>query len=771
MLLAMPMLTASPEMKEVAIADEPKKEKTYWGHTRMIRKYRLYMNCVIQDGILKAAFYLPDHLRLDGDKPAYEVFLDKENRQFLTYDHLEKKWRDAKLDRLEWPGDAYYTTCWAGKEDEDLVQAYFSGERGGALGILDFQRNVRDEQLEQRHKRITDRWDKDLAQVPELPKDWAHWADKVAVRENFIFYHYKRGGAKTGYCTFCGKEVPISGHPYHNKEGRCTRCRHPVVFKALGRAGYFQTDKYYAYLIQRCKDGFVIREFWANRTYRKDRLPHSEPYWHEFRRSIYDHSGEVRSYYWGMYCQRETRWIAGSPCYYSYTGDQAGRVYGKTLPSLEKKELRHTGLAEWIRSHPATDPEKYLAVWKRLPQMEQIWKAGLPRLAAECFRFCDNVRKLVLHPDEPGLIRALGLDAEKFRRLRQLDGDTETLAWLQLEKKTGQRIPDEMLHWFQKERISAKDLVFIADRMSLVQIKNYLQRQKQYFDGSCRQALTTWQDYLAMAERLHYDTSDEIVYRVRKLRQRHDELVLQSEAGSLEEQASKMAAKYPHVNAICVELQEKYAYSDDDYTVLAPQDIFEIIKEGRMLHHCVGNDGAGERYYDRMERRESFIMFLRRTEEPNDPYYTLEIEPDGTVRQKRTLFDRQYEDIEQATEFLIKWQKVIAARLTGRDLKLAERSRELRKEEFIQMRKDRVIIHTGHLAGRLLADASQSGECLARCNQRDFSTGEAIPAEWVIFQQTGNRELLVPYKDGITYGPGTVLIPGCKDISAVAIDL
>lgn len=704
MLLAMPMLTASPEMKQAAMADEPKKETTYYGHTYTTRTYFAYMNCLVQDGILKAAFFLPDHLRLDGNNPVYEVFLDKENRQFLTYDHLEKKWRDAKLDRLEWHGRNYYATCWVSEEDAALVQDYFSGERGGALGILDFQRNVRDEQLERRHKRITDPWDQDLAQVPELPKDWAHWADKVAVRENFIFYHYKRGGAKTGYCTFCGKEVPISGHPYHNKEGRCTRCRHPVVFKALGRAGYFQTDKYYAYLIQRCRDGFVIREFWANRTYRKDRLPHSEPYWHEFRRSIYDHSGEVRSYYWGMYCQRETRWIAGSPCYYAYYGDQSGRVYGKTLPSLEKKELRQTGLAEWIRSHPITDPEKYLAVWKRLPQMEQIWKAGLQRLTKECFNNCDSVRKLVLCPSEPGLIRALGLDASKFRRLRQLDGDTETLAWLQLEKKTGQRIPDEMLHWFQKERISAKDLLFIADRMSLVQIKNYLQRQKQYFDGSCRQALTTWQDYLAMAERLHYDTSDEIVYRVHKLRQRHDELVLQGEAGSLEEQAEKMAAKYPHVDAICMELQNKYAYTDEEYTVIAPQNIFEIIKEGRMLHHCVGNDGAGERYYDRIERRESFILFLRRTDEPNDPYYTLEIEPDGTVRQKRTLFDRQYEDIEQATEFLIKWQKVIAARLTGRDLKLAERSRELRKEEFIQMRKDRVIIHTGHLAGRLLAD-------------------------------------------------------------------
>lgn len=700
----MPALTASQEMKEVAMADEPKKETTYYGHTYTTRTYFAFMNCLVQDGVLKAAFFLPDHLRLDGNNPAYEVFIDKGNRQFLTYDHLEKKWRDAKLDRLEWPGRNYYATCWVSEEDAALVQDYFSGERGGDLGILDFQRNVRDEQLERRHKRITDPWDKDLAQVPKLPKDWKRWADKVAVRENFIFYHYKRGGAKTGYCTFCGKEVPISGHPYHNKEGRCIRCRHPVVFKALGRAGYFQTDKYYAYLIQRCRDGFVIREFWANRTYRKDRLPHSEPYWHEFRRSIYDHSGEVRSYYWGMYCQRETRWIAGSPCYYAYYGDQSGRVYGKTLPSLEKKELRQTGLAEWIRSHPITDPEKYLAVWKRLPQMEQIWKAGLQRLTKECFNNCDSVRKLVLCPSEPGLIRALGLDASKFRRLRQLDGDTETLAWLQLEKKTGQRIPDEMLHWFQKERISAKDLLFIADRMSLVQIKNYLQRQKQYFDGSCRQALTTWQDYLAMAERLHYDTSDEIVYRVHKLRQRHDELVLQGEAGSLEEQAEKMAAKYPHVDAICMELQNKYAYTDEEYTVIAPQNIFEIIKEGRMLHHCVGNDGAGERYYDRIERRESFILFLRRTDEPNDPYYTLEIEPDGTVRQKRTLFDRQHEDIEQATEFLLKWQKVIAARLTGSDLKLAERSRELRKEEFIQMQKDRVIIHTGHLAGRLLAE-------------------------------------------------------------------
>lgn len=223
----MPKLTATPEMKQAAIADEPKQHENPYGYRYVERTYYPYMNCVVQDGILKAAFYLPEHLRLDGNNPAYEVFLDKKAHQFLTYDHLEKKWRDAKLDRLNWPGRNYYATCWASEKDAAVVQDYLCGERGGDLGILDFQRNVRDEQLEQRHKRITGAWDQDLAQVPELPKDWMRWIDKVAVRENFIFYRYKRGGAQNGYCTFCGKEVPISGHPYHNKKGRCACCRHP----------------------------------------------------------------------------------------------------------------------------------------------------------------------------------------------------------------------------------------------------------------------------------------------------------------------------------------------------------------------------------------------------------------------------------------------------------------------------------------------------------------------------------------------------------------
>ena len=109
----------------------------------------------------------------------------------------------------------------------------------------------------------------------------------------------------------------------------------------------------------------------------------------------------------------------------------------------------------------------------KLPQMEQIWKAGLPRLtdgsASTPVDLCGNwfcIR------NEPGLIRALGLDTPKFRRrLRQLDGDAETL-WPGCSLRSG---PDSVSRMKccvgAKERISPRDLVFIADRMSLVQIR------------------------------------------------------------------------------------------------------------------------------------------------------------------------------------------------------------------------------------------------------------------------------------------------------------
>lgn len=89
-------------------------------------------------------------------------------------------------------------SSWVSEEEAAVIQTYLDNDKRGASAILQFQRAVRDEQLVQRHRLETDPWDKDLEQVPELPKDWNRWVNKVAIQQNYIYYHYKKGGAKQG---------------------------------------------------------------------------------------------------------------------------------------------------------------------------------------------------------------------------------------------------------------------------------------------------------------------------------------------------------------------------------------------------------------------------------------------------------------------------------------------------------------------------------------------------------------------------------------------
>ena len=135
--------------------------------------------------------------------------------------------------------------------------------------------------------------------------------------------------------------------------------------------------------------------------------------------------------------------------------------------------------------------------------------------------------------------------------------------------------------------------------------------------------------------------------------------------------------------------------------IAAPACVADVIRDGTQLHICTANS---DRYWERIERKESYLLFLRRADEPEVPYYTMEIEPNGTVRQLRTYYDRQHSDIDAAREFLREWQQVVAERLTEEDRRMAGVSRALREQEFTRMRQDNVIIRTGDLAGQKLVD-------------------------------------------------------------------
>ena len=714
-LLRMRRLRATKKMIKIAQNDIPKKVTVGTGaysYQDTRREYQLFLRCRIEDDILKVALYYPDNLRAEGYLPSYEVFIDRNARRFITYDCINHKWRTAMLDRLDWPHCVpEYPRTWMPATEAKAAADYLSSEHLGYKAIFSYQLQLREEALARRHRKETDPWDADMALTPALPKDWDRWVDKVGIPQNFIFYKYEKRGAKTGYCTYCGKDVPLRVKLRHNRSDRCPCCRHEITYKAVGRLGwYLDTKEVCIYLLQPRPDGFVVREFWASRRYVKKDYRNPTVSCVEHWRVIYDHNMAARTYYWGNYKQLCTRWIAGEPSYswmgynsiYCYHGCKEGRVYGKTLPHLAKGILKRTGLADWIYEHGlVANPDKYMRLYMKIPQFEQIWKANLPKLTEECWSNYRCMDGLIKKPQSSNLTKALGIDKQELARLRQHNGGCFLLQWLQWEKQRGKSISEEVLQWFHTHKISADQLDFIWDKMTPVQVYHYLQRQSDSSHEPIRQVITTWRDYLSMANRLGIDTNDEIIYRVKLLRQRHDELVLRCKQIDKQAQAADVLKKFPEVDHICQSIKAKYEYANEEYTIVTPTGALDIIVEGDMLCHCLR---GSERYWDRIETHESYILFLRRTSAPDTPYYTLEIEPDGTVRQKRTKFDRQEADIENAKKFLAEWQHIVAKRLTASDRKKAANSRVLREQEFEQMRQDNVIIYTGHLAGKRLVD-------------------------------------------------------------------
>lgn len=704
-LLESKVLKATPKMMRMAEEDKPvEKAEEYWYGRRchVTYQYGLYMRCQMTGGLLKVAFFFTEYMRAGGRMPACELYADREAGEFLTYDRMAGRWLTAKLDMMPWPDSVSRSEKkWISEQGNRLVKEYLGVEHGGYRGLLEYQLRVRADELKRRHKRETDPWDLDLEQTPGLPKDWERWVEKVGITENFIFYRYDRKGVKTGYCTFCEKEVEIR-KPRHNKSGRCLCCRHAVTFKALGKAGTVMTKRDYMYLIQECEDGFMIREFQGYRKYWKGSYRNPECSSWECRRAVYGHDAEpLHAYCWGDYKHTGFRWIETEFCHPGWYGDSRGKVYGKTLPSLNKKGLRCTGMVEAVQDSGRIDPEKYLAVLRKVPQLEQLSKARLPVLAEECVGSYYDFAEAFRNAGACSLLKLLGIDSQQMKRLRKKGGGRKYLRWLQYEKDVGRKLPDEAVVWFCREGIQPEGLKFIAGRMSMVQVCHYMRRQMRETGMTSREMLTTWADYLSMACRLGMDTGDAIIYRARKLRQRHDELVELCGQKERAVRAGEILGKYPHIEGILQEIGPVYGYLGKDYRVIVPSRIEEVLEEGERLHHCVG---SSSRYWDRMERRESYVLFLRRASDPDTPYYTLEVEPDGTVRQKRTMYDRQKKDIKDAEKFLMEWQKVIARRITEKERGLAEKSRVLRNQEFLKLKEDRVVINMGDFQGQLLAD-------------------------------------------------------------------
>lgn len=276
-------------------------------------------------------------------------------------------------------------------------------------------------------------------------------------------------------------------------------------------------------------------------------------------------------------------------------------------------------------------------------------------------------------------------DKQMINRIRDRDGDSIEVEWMRWSLRHKTKIPDKVLNWAKGNHMLPDKMAWLLVRMTPEQAVNYIERQRKesYKGSSPGKVIEQYNDYMDMCKKLKKDINDPMIYKARELKRRHDECVKEIERREADIKASEYSERYPEAEGVLREIKEKFSYSGEEYFIRVPERIIDIVLEGRFLHHCAGST---DRYFDRIKDHETYICFLRKTAEPDTPFYTIEVEPGGTIRQHRGMFDEEPE-IEKIKPFLKEWQKEIRKRMKEEDHERAKRSEELRELNIRELRE------------------------------------------------------------------------------------
>lgn len=403
-------------------------------------------------------------------------------------------------------------------------------------------------------------------------------------------------------------------------------------------------------MFQQAHDGVVERIFWyakgpggiGPRTYGYE-LKEDEEVLTEFCRAFTSTYGDVWDFWYygeimGLYGERQQFWDK------KQIGDsnipKKFRIYDnfkdENMTRQQESCLRiMDGLA---------DPSIILDRLHFCPSLEYVIKSGWTRMAAD---LCS---------------RSTGWCEEKLENIAKLDKNTQKRlarmnASLAAEElfEDNPKLTDENLAEIStwKSDYKVGRLKDIADMgLNLNHVMTLLRKT----GGLKEQNMIFYRDYLDMARQRGGDIHDEIIYRNKRWREFHDRYVAEQERARAEEQKARMKAegetKFKGIERDFDRNARIFGWNNGTSCILIPRTFEDIIEEGQKQHHCVG---ASDRYMLKMARRETWIVFLRHTENPEEPWYT--IETDGRrVIQYYAAYDRQ-PDKEEVSGILEEWMK------------------------------------------------------------------------------------------------------------------
>ena len=581
------------------------------------------------------------------EKPIFQVFITKND--YITRDLRNDniKWLTGRLESLI---EMYSVAC-GDIYTENVLNKYFSNlkykSNGPLSSIIIFQYQILNKRLKIKHNKIKKRIDNKMKEVPKLPKDFLNWIDKEAlVNSRYIYYTYSRKKYVDGYCTYCHNNVKVT-NPKHRKEGICPVCGCKITFLAIGKAKKV-FDIGYVAILQKTKYGFVERCFLVNKGYYTDfRNPDIKIF--ELTRNFYEGKKVYHYEYRNFKNTGEHRWCEGFINWYL----QNTVLYSKNIDIVLKDTVyKYSAMKMFAQRYEGAicNTYMYLRYYLKYPFIEYIVKAGLYNIAYNYIY--SHGYGTALNSNGKTLKDILRVPKEYIKYLKDIDGTNIELYILQkaLENGVYFKSGKELREFNEKyntsySNIAVKVLEF-AQYSTIYKVEKYIEKNMIKYK-SVSNFLLDWNDYIKNAKELGYDIKSKSILYPNDFKKAHDRVAELIRNKKDAEQRERYRKADIAIQKMYLEYNDKYYWSNGKYTVIVPKNIDEIQKEGSIQNHCVGG------YALKVANKECVILFLRKAEEINKAFYTIELKNDKLIQCRGYSNKEMTDDIKNVVKSFI----------------------------------------------------------------------------------------------------------------------
>jgi predicted RNA-binding Zn-ribbon protein involved in translation (DUF1610 family) len=573
---------------------------------------------VHMDKVLAVAFYQADTMMI-----RYVVYSD--GCGFITWDVNEGKWTEKtmmKLTSVYFPyflGEVERNSVYYDVSSADCASMFFSVTDPTVTALCKFQQGIRDRETKIRNDKKRAAVDAIMALIKNFPRSFEKWIDDVPFGScRYIYYKRKDKRSFDGYCTACQTDMELKWAK-HRKAGVCPNCGRKITFLAEGRATRISDYKTYS-ILQRVVGGFMLRHFWEIRSYMQDYRNPRQWRVEEYRFFFSDDLSNIHMFQsWENWCDyrpssawHERKWISTVPKDFLYTRNLTG--------ILSDSPWKYSGLYDYAKRVGQFDTFAFLKEFPKKSCIEFLVKMKLDRLVRDAISSSDQTGNQFVDLTATTIKGVFKINWQDLPHICKMDMNLDEIDLLEYLRNKGKSLSETELHWIRhnlkgRYGVSNERIKEILEYMTPHKIIRYLTKQAIMlhvdvpdFSG----LLIQWTDYIRNAIWLSHDIRKNTVLFPMDLIKFHDKYAAQRKR-------EEVASQYGEIERIEAEINDQYQYETKTFLIRAPHEAVEIVDEGDVLQHCV--DG----YVGTMAEHDCVILFIRQIEDPDKPFYTLEV--------------------------------------------------------------------------------------------------------------------------------------------------